>query len=126
MRIENCDPLGYIPAMNDAGSITVVETAEFLSAAKAILDESARFELLSFLSSNPEAGDIIRGTGGVRKLRWALKGRGKSGGARIIYYYHNRNMPLFIFTAYAKNRQDDLDEATKKELKKIVAALSKT
>ena len=55
----------------------------------------------------PVAGDLIPGTGGVRKLRWGLDGRGKRGGARVIYFHHGAAMPLFALTAYAKNERAD-------------------
>jgi len=67
--------------------MTVVETARFLKGA------------------NPEAGEIIPETGGVRKIRWALAGRGKRGGTRVIYCYHNERLPLFLLTAYGKTRR---------------------
>ena len=69
--------------------MTVVETARFLKDAKPLLSDSEREELVVFIGANPEAGEIIPETGGVRKIRWALAGRGKRGGARVIYYCHN-------------------------------------
>ena len=62
--------------------MTVVETGEFLKRAKPLMSDSERAELVAFIGSNPEAGDIIPDTGGVRKIRWALEGMGKRGGAR--------------------------------------------
>jgi hypothetical protein len=59
--------------------VTVVETFEFISATKKLLSEADRLALVDYLASNPTGGDLIPGTGGVRKLRWALPGRGKSG-----------------------------------------------
>lgn len=73
-----------------------------------------------FLARYPEAGDIIPDSGGVRKLRWMAKGRGKRGGARVIYYFHDLSMPLVLFTAYAKNRKPDLSASERKELRKLV------
>jgi len=66
---------------------------------------------------------LIAGTGGVRKLRWALEGRGKRGGARVIYFFHNEELPLFIFTMYAKNVQSDLSDAGRNELKRITKSI---
>ncbi|HEY4942013.1 MAG TPA: type II toxin-antitoxin system RelE/ParE family toxin [Rhizomicrobium sp.] len=66
---------------------------------------------------------MIAGTGGVRKLRWALEGRGKRGGARVIYFFHNEELPLFIFTMYAKNVQSDLSDAGRNELKRITKSI---
>jgi hypothetical protein len=109
--------------MTKSAPVAVVETPEFLAAAHKLMDDDERAELVDFLASNPEAGDLIQGTGGVRKVRWALEGRGKSGGARVIHFYHNEHMPLFIFAIYAKNAQSDLSGAAKNELKKITKGI---
>ena len=65
----------------------------------------------NYLAAHPAAGDLIAGTGGLRKLRWALEGRGKRGGARVIYFLHSEQLPLFLLTAYAKNERADLSVA---------------
>lgn len=78
--------------------VTVVETPEFLSATRKQMSDAERALLVDYLAYNPAAGDLIQGTGGVRKLRWALEGRGKSGGARVIYFYHDAGMPIFALT----------------------------
>ena len=110
--------------MTSRAPITVVETPEFLAATKAIMDENERGVLVDFLSRNPLAGDLIPGTGGVRKLRWGLEGRGKRGGARVIYYYHSDIMPLFALTAFAKNRRADLSQAERNEFRRLTALLA--
>jgi hypothetical protein len=79
--------------------------------------------LVNYLAFNPLAGDLISGTGGVRKARWALEGRGKRGGARVIYFFHSEKLPLYIFSIYAKNVQSDLSEAAKNGLKLITKAI---
>lgn len=66
---------------------------------------------------------MIAGTGGVRKLRWALQGRGKSGGARVIYYYHDASLPLYLLTAYAKNEQASLSHAERNAFKRVTTAI---
>lgn len=91
--------------------ITVVETPEFLSAARGLMADEERMALVDYLASHPLSGDLIVGSGGVRKLRWALRGRGKRGGARIIYFVHDPGMPLFVLTVYAKNLQATLSQA---------------
>lgn len=68
--------------------ITVVETQAFARSAERIWSEEERAELVDFVAHNPEAGDVIPGTGGVRKLRWARSGSGKRGGARVVYFYY--------------------------------------
>lgn len=92
--------------------ITVVETPEFLAATRKLMSDDERTVLIDYLAANPTAGDLIKGTGGVRKLRWALAGRGKSGGSRVIYFHHDADMPLFALTAFAKNQQADLSKRT--------------
>jgi hypothetical protein len=98
----------------------VVETPEFLSAAEDLFGEDDRTLLVSYLAQRPLAGDLIPGTGGVRKLRWATAGRGKRGGSRVIYYVHNEHLPLFLLTAYAKNQRADLSAKERSELKALV------
>jgi hypothetical protein len=103
--------------------MTVVETDTFLERARAILTEPERVDLVAYLASNPEAGRLIRGTGGARKLLWAVAGRGKRGGARAIYYYHNASIPLFVLDIYAKNERSALSEADKRSLKRVLAQI---
>ena len=103
--------------------MTVVETAEFLKRSKPLMPDSQRAELVAFLGANPEAGEIIPGTGGVRKVRWAIGGAGKRGGARVIYYYHSERLPLFLLSAYAKSRKANLSQAERNAMKRLVPAL---
>ncbi len=91
--------------------VAVVETPEFLNATRRLMDDAERAELVDYLAYHPAAGAVISGTGGIRKLRWGLEGRGKRGGARVIYFFHDASMPLFLLTAYAKNERDDLSHA---------------
>jgi hypothetical protein len=95
--------------MSRPAPVSVVETPEFLAATRRVMDEQERGAVIDYRAHNPLAGDSIPGTGGVRKVRWALEGRGKRGGARVVYYYHSDAMPIFALTAYAKNDRADLD-----------------
>ena len=106
-----------------AAPMTVVETGEFLKHAKPLMSDSERSELVAFVGANPEAGEIIPETGGVRKIRWALEGRGKRGGARVIYYYQSERLPVFLLSAYAKNRKANLNRAERNAMKRLVPAL---
>ena len=103
--------------------VTVVETPEFLSTTRKLLNDEERAQLVDFLALNPDAGDLIAGTGGVRKVRWALPGRGKRSGARVIYFYHDAGMPLFALTAYAKNERSDVSQQDRNDFKRFTSQL---
>jgi len=104
--------------------MAVVETETFLaSAARLGISETERAALIIYLAANPEVGVVVTGTGGVRKLRWALPGRGKSGGARVICYYHNESIPFYGLNICAKNQKANLSAAEKKAARKTVAAI---
>jgi hypothetical protein len=109
--------------MSRDAPVTVIETPEFLSAVRSFLDSDERAALVDYLAANPAAGDLIKGTGGVRKLRWALRGGGKRGGARVIYFHHNATLPLFLLTAYAKNVRADLSEADRNDFRRLTKLL---
>jgi hypothetical protein len=87
------------------------------------MTDSERAVLVDCIAYSPSAGDLIQGTGGVRKLRWALEGRGKSGGARVIYFYHDAGMPIFALTAYAKNDRSDLSQQDRNDFKQLTELL---
>ena len=78
----------------------------------------------SFLAAFPKAGDLIQGTGGIRKLRWARGGRGKSSGARVIYYFHSERMPLYLLTVFAKNERANMTQKERNNLGKLVRILT--
>jgi hypothetical protein len=105
--------------------VTVVETSTFRRTAERLLSEIQILELIVYLSANPGAGVLIKGTAGIRKLRWATSGRGKSGGVRVIYYFHNRGMPLYLLEVFGKNEQANLTGAEKNVLKSLVSELVK-
>jgi hypothetical protein len=112
--------------MSGAARITVVETPEFLSATRKLLPEEERAVLVDYLAHNPTAGELIQGTGGVRKLRWGLEGRGRRGGARVIYFYHSADIPLFALTAYAKNDRADLSQKDRNDFRQLTKFLAET
>lgn len=105
--------------------ITVTETDEFIKRSQKLLKKSEVKELIDFIASNPEAGDIIAKTGGVRKLRYARAGQGKSGSYRVIYYYYNERNPLFLLSLFGKNEKANLSEAEKVALYKGIQILKK-
>ena len=106
--------------------VTVVETPEFIRRIDKLMDDDERAALILYLAGNPNAGDVIPGTGGVRKLRWGLEGRGKRGGARVIHFFHNAQLPLFLLTAFAKNERADLSQADRNSFRTLTKLLVDT
>ena len=102
---------------------TVAETAQFLKKSAKLLTEPEKNDLIAYLSFNPNAGVLIEGTGGVRKLRWARSGIGKRGGVRVIYYYHNEFMPLYLLTIFGKNERANISMKEKHILATMVKEL---
>lgn len=104
---------------------TVAETPTFQrDAAAAGMSEAEKAELIGFLAANPDAGDLIVGTGGARKLRWRRPGTGKSGGYRVITYYAGRALPVFLLTLYAKGERANLSPAERNALRGILAGIA--
>lgn len=104
---------------------TVLETVGFLRDCDGVLTEDERGELVAFIASNPEAGEIMAETGGVRKIRWGVRGRGKSGGVRVIYYFYNETLPIFMLNVFAKNEKANLSKAERNELKRLIPIMVK-
>ena len=104
---------------------TIVELPEFLKRAGKLLTESERKSVLAYLAKHPKSGVIVKGTGGIRKLRWALGHKGKSGGVRIVYFLRGCTMPLFLLTVFAKSDQENLSKGHRNELKRLVERLEK-
>lgn len=102
---------------------TVAETPLFSRQADKLFSEDERRELIDHLAENPLAGDEIPGTGGVRKLRFGALGRGKRGGARVIYFYGGGRWPIYALLAYAKSRKTDLSPRERRAVAALVAAI---
>ena len=103
--------------------MTVVETARFLKDAKPLMSDAERATLVEFVGADPTAGTVIPETGGVRKIRWALKGKGKRGGARVVYFYHSPHLPVFLLAAYAKNEKATLSKSECNAIRRLVPIL---
>lgn len=103
--------------------ITVVELPEFIKASADKLSAEEIKELIDFLATNPASGVLIKGTGGIRKLRWGSLNKGKSGSIRVIYYYHSNRLPLFLITMFAKNQRVNLTQAQCHQLARLVGIL---
>ncbi len=103
--------------------IAVVETSLFLRQAEKIWNDEERAALVDHIARNPEAGDIIPGTGDVRKVRWGRAASGKRGGARVIYFYYDMDRPLYLLLAYAKAQASNMSPNEKKAVAAIAAAI---
>ncbi len=105
--------------------ITIAETQEYASQVKKLLNDNEQKNIIDYLSVHPKSGDLIQGTGGIRKLRWGRENKGKSGGVRIIYYYHSDKMPLYLLTLFGKGQKVNIDKAERNELAKFVKILER-
>ena len=105
---------------------TIVETPVFIrSAKKARVTEEELRDIIEFLARTPDAGDEMAGTGGARKIRFAARGKGKSGGYRVITFYSGKNVPVFLLDIFAKGEKINLTQAEKNVLKDILSEIVK-
>jgi hypothetical protein len=102
---------------------TVVETRPFIQDAKSRLTDEERIALIEMIAADPTCGVVMEGTGGVRKVRFAIRGRGKSGGVRVVYYFQSVTLPIFLLAVFAKNEKANLSKAERNALAKLVAIL---
>ncbi|MAO29119.1 MAG: hypothetical protein CL595_02465 [Alteromonas sp.] len=100
--------------------MVIIETPIFTKLIKELMSDDEYKDLQEALVNRPDRGSLIKNSGGLRKIRWALEGRGKSGGARVIYYWMTDSDQLYMLWAYPKNVQDNLTDIQLKALKKIV------
>ena len=103
---------------------TLVPIGTFERKARRLLGDAGFDELMEFLARRPTAGSVIQGTGGLRKVRRGLPARGKSGGVRVIYYYHSENKPILLLLIYSKANRQNLTANQKAILKKHVDAIA--
>lgn len=113
----------YSNGVYHSGMITIAETRMFQGKATRLLSARERDELIAYLAEHPAAGVVMEGTGGIRKLRWARSGRGKRGGVRVIYYFHDESMPLYLLTVFSKNEKANLSKAERNLLSSAVRKL---
>lgn len=103
---------------------TVIETEAYLRAAKdAGMADEERTAAVDLVAANPEAGDLLQGTGGVRKARLAGRGKGKSGGYRIVWYYGGGDIPVFLLTVFGKGEKANLTQGERNALRSLTATL---
>ena len=103
--------------------LTVAELPEYIRKVEKLLSVTERLDIVNYLAAHPKAGDLMEGTGGIRKLRWGRGSQGKSGGVRVIYYFHNEAMPLYLLTLFAKNERANISKAERNELAELVELL---
>jgi len=100
-----------------------IETPTFTRLITALLSDEAYRGLQDELVEDPERGDIIKGGGGIRKLRYAVQGRGKSGGVRVIYYWVKDNHQIYLLVVYPKSKKDTLTDKETAILRELVKEL---
>ncbi|MFJ3368141.1 hypothetical protein [Pseudomonas sp. NPDC086251] len=96
-----------------------IETPVFTEDVADLLSDEEYREFQNALAENPDTGDVIQGTGGLRKVRWGANGKGKRGGVRVIYYHVVSSYQVRLILIYQKGIQDDLSEAEKKVLREL-------
>lgn len=100
--------------------LTVAETDLFSRLVTDYWNEAERQEFASFIATHPDAGDVIPGSGGLRKIRWSRRGMGKRGGVRVIYYNRLNNGEIWLLLIYAKSANDNIPTHVLKELKEAL------
>jgi len=106
-------------------SVRIFATRTYERAIRKLLPEADRRAMEAAIVADPGAAPVVRGTGGLRKVRWPGSGRGKRGGIRTIYFRHARSESIYLLTAYAKADRQDLSPADTKLLSRLVAAIKK-
>jgi hypothetical protein len=112
-------PLAY----NPMELMTVAETAPFIRQAAKLWTEDDRTAFVNLIAANPDIGDVIPDTGGLRKIRWSRPGTGKRGGVRVIYFYHDDTMPLFLLLIYAKTQRENWTQNEKRRVQTLTEAI---
>ncbi|MBV7257938.1 type II toxin-antitoxin system RelE/ParE family toxin [Pacificimonas sp. WHA3] len=106
---------------------TVIETESYLRAVKdAKMTEAEREAAVALVATDPEAGDVIQATGGVRKARLAGRGKGKSGGYRIVWYYGGGDIPVFLLTVFGKGEKANLSQGERNALRSLTGTLRRS
>jgi len=100
------------------GMHTVVETPSYIRKAEGLFSAEEMADIVNTVAKNPEAGDVMQGTGGFRKFRVGREGMGKRGGGRVVYIYRNEAFPVFLITVFPKNEKANLSKAERNTLKK--------
>lgn len=113
-------PLAVLTTIIGRGTVARPPVSSPIGACTSRIDNVDYAALQTFLSGRPDAGDIIRGSGGTRKIRWGTKERGKRGGSRIIYYWLVAEDEIYLLTVFRKGVKDDLSPAERASRRKVV------
>jgi len=97
-----------------------IEATAFTKYLYDYLSEDEYLGLQSFLLQYPESGKVVRGSGGVRKVRWAMSGKGKSGGVRVIYYFKKQDVEIWLLTIYSKNEVENIPAHVLRQIAKEI------
>ena len=114
-RLINCTAAPYLPPM-----FTVVETPTFACLARDYWDGEDRTSFVTFIASNPEAGDVVPGSGGLRKIRWGRAGQGKRGGVHVIYYNRFANGEIWLLLIYGKSVKENVTSHVLAQIKEEI------
>lgn len=120
MTLDKKAPMGHTSVLH-----TVAETAHYSHRAAKLLSDVERDDVVMAIAKNPFLGDLVEGTAGLRKMRFGKGSRGKSGGVRVIYYYHDGNMPTLLMTIFGKNEKDNLSKAERNALGAVVGDIKR-
>lgn len=105
--------------------LTVVEVEPFPQLASKIWSEEERVEFIDYIAWHADAGQVIPGLSGIRKIRWSRQGSGKRGGVRVIYFFYDQDLPVYLLRIFAKNERADLTNDEKKALRPFAEALKR-
>ena len=105
--------------------VRIFATRTYERAVRKLMSEADRQKMEAAIVADPDRAPLLRGTGGIRKLRWTGSGRGKRGGIRTIYFHHAGPAAIYMLTVYAKADRDDLTQADRKTLSRLVAVIKK-
>ena len=103
--------------------LTIAELPEYIRRADKLMSAAERLDIVNYLAAHPKAGDLMEGTGGIRKLRWGRGAQGNSGGVRVIYYVRSDLMPLYLLTIFAKNERANISKSERNEMAELVDLL---
>ena len=105
--------------------ISVIETQSYQTRGAKLLTRDEQDRVVEMIARDPTCGVVLKETGGIRKVRLAAGERGKSGGVRVVYYFHNDVMPAFLLTLFAKNEKDNLSKSERNSLAALVGELAR-